>query len=94
VARRQWQWAGSSDSGKGYHKLLHHIKNARKPVLTQYDRYTDDKNTLSIQTHGIRGGGRIDELTLLEGVYEWQRFRQDGQTTVNANRGGLACPGG
>ena len=70
-------------------KLLQHIKNARKPVLSQYDRYTADRNDLSVQTHGIHGGGHIDELTMLEGVYEWQRFRQDGQTTVDASRGGI-----
>ena len=70
-------------------KLAFNIKKAQQPHITFTSKYSKDKNNLAIRTHGLRAGEHIDDVTRIEGAYEWLRFRQPDNTIIDANRTGL-----
>lgn len=69
-------------------ELLFNIKGAQGPYAQNYDGYWEDKNKLSVETHGMRTGIHPDGLTTVEGIYEWQKSRQKNYYASKANRGG------
>jgi tetratricopeptide (TPR) repeat protein len=70
-------------------ELVGNIRSSAMPYVTDYNAYWEDKNKLSVEIHGARSGLYPDYNTRVEGVYEWRKSRQKGNTSSRINSGGL-----
>ncbi|MEI6862997.1 MAG: hypothetical protein WCK38_01160, partial [Candidatus Omnitrophota bacterium] len=70
-------------------ELVSNIRSSAMPYVTDYNAYWEDKNRLSVEIHGIRSGLYPDANTRVEGIYEWRRSKQKGDTSSKINSGGV-----
>jgi tetratricopeptide (TPR) repeat protein len=87
-------WQGRDDlSLKALDELLAAApdrKAAREVFyVTQFSRYSTDKNHLRIATEGARSGLHVDPTFSVEALYSRQRLTQAHKDTIEANRGGV-----
>lgn len=73
-------------SGQQLHR---EIEYSQEPVVTQENRYREDKYGNSTQQHGLRAGFHPDKVTTLDAIYDWRRFRDRDHPDMNVNRAGI-----